>query len=157
MIVIDLKKGIKTMAEMLKENLPEPAANKDWFSVREACEYLNVSEQTIFRWMKDGKITFFKVGDSTRFRQEDLDLMVTKFTGDKEGEKYGSKCVACGHSVLVPGRISGTGKVYFKPMKTRFFTLLESNVNIEARTCPKCGFVQVFADTKKLNKLIKTE
>ncbi|MFA5793613.1 MAG: helix-turn-helix domain-containing protein [Candidatus Brocadiia bacterium] len=135
--------------------MEETPANKDWYSIREACEYLDVSEQTIFRWMKDGKLTYFKVGDSTRFRKEDLDLMITKHTGEKEAEKYGSRCVACGHSVLIPGSIAGTGKVYFKPAKTKFFTLLESNVNIEARSCPKCGFVQVFADTQKLNKLVK--
>lgn len=132
-----------------------PEASPDWLSVREACEYLAVSEQTIFRWMKEGKLTYFKVGDSTRFRKEDLNLMVTKFTGEKEAEKYGTRCVACGHSVLVPGQIAGTGKVYFKPFKTKFFTLLESNVNLEARSCSKCGFVQIFADTQKLNKLIK--
>ncbi|MBI4834027.1 MAG: helix-turn-helix domain-containing protein [Planctomycetes bacterium] len=134
---------------------PERTESRDWYSIREACDYLDVSEQTIFRWMKDGKLTYFKVGDSTRFKQEDLELMVTKFTGEKEAEKYGTKCVACGHSVLIPGRIAGTGKVYFKPIKTKFFTFLESNVNIEAKSCPKCGFIQIFSDTAKLNKLIK--
>ncbi|MCK5578243.1 MAG: helix-turn-helix domain-containing protein [Planctomycetes bacterium] len=131
------------------------AKNQDWRSIREACEYLDVSEQTIFRWMKDGKLTYYKVGDSTRFKKEDLDLMISKFTSDKEAEKYGTRCVACGHSVLIPGRIAGTGKVYFKPYKTKFFTLLEGSVNLEARSCSKCGFVQIFTDTEKLNKLIK--
>ena len=128
---------------------------KPWYSIREACEYLDVSEQTVFRWMKEGKLTFFKVGDSTRFRKEDLSMMVTKFTGEKEAEKYGTKCIACGHSVLVPGRISSTGKVYFKPYKTKFLVLFESLVDLEAKSCPKCGFIQLFADTGKLNKLIK--
>jgi len=135
---------------------PQTSHINDWYSIREACEYLDVSEQTIFRWMKDGKLTYFKVGDSTRFRKEDLELMISKFTGEKEAEKYGGKCVACGHSILVAGRIAGTGKVYFKPYKTKFFTFLEGMVNIEARSCPKCGFVQIFAETEKLNKLIKT-
>jgi len=143
------------MAEKEKPTAVEMNQGKDWYSIREACDYLDVSEQTIFRWMKDGKLTYFKVGDSTRFRKEDLDLMITKFTGEKEAEKYGTKCVSCGHSVLIPGRIAGTGKVYFKPYKTKFFTLLEGLVNIEAKTCPKCGFVQIFSDTGKLNKLIK--
>lgn len=143
------------MAETAKPTAVEMNQGKDWYSIREACDYLDVSEQTIFRWMKDGKLTYFKVGDSTRFRKEDLDLMITKFTGEKEAEKYGAKCVSCNHSVLIPGRIAGTGKVYFKPYKTKFFTLLEGLVNIEAKTCPKCGFVQIFTDTGKLNKLIK--
>lgn len=132
-----------------------PEEKRPWYSIREACEYLEVSEQTIFRWMKEGKLTYFKVGDSTRFRQEDLDLMITKFTGEKEAEKHGTKCLACGHSVLVSGRIASTGKVYFKPHKTKFLVLLESLVNLEAKSCPKCGFIQLFADTEKLNKLIK--
>jgi excisionase family DNA binding protein len=143
------------MAEKAAVLTAGTTGTKEWYSIREGCEYLDVSEQTIFRWMKEGKITFFKVGDSTRFLKEDLDSMITKFTGEKEAEKYGAKCVSCGHSSLVPGKISGTGKVYFRPNKTKFFTLLEGLVNIDARACPKCGFVQVFTDTKKLNKLIK--
>ena len=48
----------------------------DWFTIKEAADYLQIGEPTLYRWMRDGKITFRKVGDSTRFLQEDLDAVV---------------------------------------------------------------------------------
>jgi hypothetical protein len=44
--------------------------------------------------------------------------------------------------------------VYFRPAKTRFFALMESFVGMQARVCPRCGFVQLFTDTRKLDKLL---
>ena len=46
-----------------------------WFSIKEAAEYLDIGEPTIYRWMREGQITYRKVGDSTRFWQEDLDAV----------------------------------------------------------------------------------
>ncbi len=128
---------------------------KLWFSIPEAAEYLGVSEPTIYRWMRGGKLSFYKVGDSTRFKRENLDMVFEKYTGTDEAEYYGARCVACGHSQLVGGKIQSTGNVYFRPAKTRFFSLLESFVGMEARVCPSCGFVQLFTDTKKLDKLLR--
>src|SRR5262245_32333444 len=48
---------------------PQAAKKTKWYSIREAAEYLDVGEPTIYRWMREGKITFRKVGDSTRFWQ----------------------------------------------------------------------------------------
>ena len=50
-----------------------------WFTIREAAEYLAIGEPTLYRWMRDGKITFRKIGDSTRFLKEDLDAFVQVF------------------------------------------------------------------------------
>jgi excisionase family DNA binding protein len=40
-----------------------------WSSIREAAEYLDVGEPPLYRWMREGKTPFRKVGDSTRFWQ----------------------------------------------------------------------------------------
>ncbi len=125
-----------------------------WFTIREAAEYLSVSEPTVYRWMREGRLSFYKVGDGTRFRKRNLDMVFEKHTGKIEAQYYGSRCVACGHSGLVAGKIQATGNVYFKPARTRFFTLLESFVKLHAQVCPRCGFVQLFADTEKLNRLL---
>ena len=45
----------------------DQSTKKKWYSIGEAAEYLDVGEPTLYRWMRDGKITFRKVGDSTRF------------------------------------------------------------------------------------------
>jgi excisionase family DNA binding protein len=47
-----------------------------WYTIREAAEYLSVGEQTIYRWMREGKLTYRKIGDSTRFLRRDLDGMI---------------------------------------------------------------------------------
>ena len=55
-----------------------------WYAIGEAAEYLDVGEPTLYRWMREGKITFRKVGDSTRFWQEDLDIAPEEMTSRLE-------------------------------------------------------------------------
>ena len=129
--------------------------SQEWFGIAEAAEYLKVSEQTIYRWMREGKLSFYKVGDSTRFRKENLDILFKKHTSEEEAKSYGSTCVACGNSELISGSMQSTGKVYFRPAQTKFFTLLEPNISMKGMVFPKCGFIQFFADTEKLSKVRK--
>jgi excisionase family DNA binding protein len=125
-----------------------------WYTIPEAADYLGVSEPTIYRWMKKGILSFYKVGGSTRFTQEGLDVVVEKTTGRKEAEAAHGRCTACGHTVLVEGRIQTAGRVYFKPEHTRFWTFQESMVPVVARVCTACGFIQLHADADKLNRLL---
>jgi len=124
-----------------------------WFSVRDAAQYLGVSQPTIFRWMKEGTLSFYKVGGSTRFAQEGLDAVIEKTTGLKEAEIVAGRCAACGHNVLITGRLRGAGRLYFRPDKPRFWTFAEAMVPTEARVCAACGYIQLHADTGKLKKL----
>jgi excisionase family DNA binding protein len=133
------------------------AAQEEWFSIREAAEYLGVSQPTIFRWMKDGALSFYKVGGSTRFSKEGLDAAVEKTVGRKEAESAAARCASCGHGVLVPGRMQSTGLLYFKPDKTKFWTFEESLVSTRAHMCAACGYVQLHADTAKLGRLTPPE
>lgn len=124
-----------------------------WFSVRDAAKYLSVSQPTIFRWMKEGTLSFYKIGGSTRFSQEGLDAVIEKTTGIKEAEMAAGRCAACGHSILVAGRLQGAGRLYFRPDKPRFWTFAEAMVPTKARVCTACGYIQLHADTGKLRKL----
>ena len=49
---------------------------KEWFTKKEASEYLGISITTLNRFMKSGLITYYKNSESrsakTRFRREDL-------------------------------------------------------------------------------------
>jgi excisionase family DNA binding protein len=56
---------------MNNESNPLPTKPK-WFSIKEAAEYLDVGEPTLFRWMRDGKITYRKVGDSGSFSRTSM-------------------------------------------------------------------------------------
>ena len=125
-----------------------------WLTIKEASRYLKVSEQTIFRWMRSGKLSFFKLGNATRFRRSNLDMIAEKVTGEAEGEVAAAKCVSCGNSELIEGIIRSTGRIYFQPDKTRFLILMDSWTKVRARTCPVCGHIQLFADTEKLSRLL---
>ena len=124
-----------------------------WYSTREAAEYLDVGEPTLYRWMRDGKITFRKVGDSTRFWQEDLDSVMQISYSTKDVDKAREVGPLCGHDELVEGKVRGAGLVYFVPKKTKFWTLKDSFVETTGRMCTRCGAIAWFGDTAKLGKL----
>jgi excisionase family DNA binding protein len=124
-----------------------------WYSIREAAEYLDVGEPTLYRWMREGKMTFRKVGDSTRFWQEDLDSVMQVSYGTNDLDKARAVCPVCRHDELVEGKVRGTGLVYFVPKKTKFWTLKDSYVETTGRMCTRCGAISWYGDTAKLAKL----
>lgn len=139
---------------MTKESTQTKANDgKDWYSIQEAAEYLDVSQPTIFRWMKQGLLSFHKVGASTRFDKEGLDAVIQKTTGQREAEAVANRCAACGHSVLVEGKLQGTGNLFFRPAKTRFWVFSEGLVPTTCKVCTACGYLQLHADTSKLRRL----
>jgi len=133
--------------------ITETPKKTKWYSIGEAAEYLDVGEPTLYRWMREGKITFRKVGDSTRFWQEDLDSVMQVYHSAKDVEKVRTVCPICRHDELVEGKVRGAGLVYFVPKKTKFWTLKDSFVETTARMCTRCGAIAWFGDTGKLAKL----
>ena len=75
----------------------EQASKTKWYSIKEAAEYLDVGEPTLYRWMREGKITYRKVGDSTRFWQEDLDSVMEVFHSARDADKAREVCPVCHH------------------------------------------------------------
>ena len=127
---------------------------RPWLSIKEACEYLGISQPTIFRWMKKGIVSFYKVGGSTRFSQVGLDATIEKITGKKEASAAAARCASCGNSQLSEGQIQGIGRMSFRPSRTKFWSLEEALVPIQALVCQACGFVQLNADVAKLRRLL---
>ena len=107
--------------------------------------------------MREGLLSYYKVGRSTRFRRKGLDAVIEKQTGLKEAEAAAGSCAACGHSHLLKGRLQGFGRLYFRPEHTRFWTLSEALVPVEAKVCPACGHMQMHADAEKLKSLLRPE
>ena len=135
---------------------PSPSKPR-WLSIKDAAEYLDVGEQTLYRWMREGKITHRKVGDSIRFLQEDLDAAVHVFPSEKDADQIREFCPFCHHPEVIEGMVQSTGRVVFRPKKTHFWTFQEAYVNVEARMFPRCGGVFMLGDTSKLKKLRKPE
>lgn len=125
----------------------------NWYTIKDAAAYLEIGEPTLYRWMREKKITFRKVGDSTRFLREDLDAMVRVHPSERDAQTALDLCPYCHHDGLVSGAIQSTGLVYFRPKKTKFWTFLEGNVNLEGRVCPQCGGVVLKGDIEKLAAL----
>ncbi len=49
---------------------------KKWLVSEEAAEYLCVSESTIFRWVKAGRLPIYRVEGIARFKVSDLDAFM---------------------------------------------------------------------------------
>lgn len=124
-----------------------------WYSIRDAAEYLGVGEPTLYRWMREGRITFRKVGDSTRFLPEDLDAMVEVHPSEKDVQRVTRFCPACHHPELVEGAVQSTGLSFFRPVKTKFWSFATANVKTKAYMCVRCGAIAWFGDLEKLRSL----
>jgi len=133
----------------------ERSSRPRWFSIKEAAEYLDIGEPTLYRWMREGQITFRKVGDSTRFLKEDLDAAVQVHRSKRELEKAKGICPVCRAEDLVEGHMQSTGRIYFKLKSTRFWTLKENSVPTTAKLCRKCGAVFFFGDLEVVEKLLE--
>lgn len=130
-----------------------PPEKPAWYSIKDASEYLDVGEQTLYRWIREGSITYRRIGDSIRFLQQDLDGAVEVFPSLKDAGRVREFCAVCHYSPLVEGTAQSTGRVMFRPSKSRFWTLQEGNVEAEARMCPRCGAIFLFGNTEKLSSL----
>lgn len=65
------------------------------------------------------------------------------------------ECLWCESTKMADGTLSSTGRVYFKATKAKFWTFSENMVEVRARVCVDCGYVDLYADTSKLKKLVK--
>ena len=127
--------------------------NRNGFQSARQLDYLDVGEPTLYRWMREGRITYRKVGDSTRFWQQDLDSVMQVFHSEKDLDNAREVCPVCRHPELVEGKVRGAGLVYFVPKKTKFWTFKDSFVDTNARMCTRCGSISWFGDATKLAKL----
>jgi len=64
------------------------------------------------------------------------------------------KCPACDSTLLEPGSIQSTGRIYFRPENTRFLTLGTNDIPVVANLCANCGHIMLVGDLRKANKLL---
>jgi excisionase family DNA binding protein len=126
---------------------------QEWMTVKEAAKYLKVSQMTIFRWTKSGKLPHQKMGNSIRITLDDLNNLGQDTDTSPEAKKDKERCLFCGEGELAEGHLQSTGKVYFKPLKTRFWSFSESLVPTTVRMCTHCGYCHTFADQQHWEKV----
>lgn len=62
-------------------------------------------------------------------------------------------CPRCGETDWVAGALESTGQIRFRPVQTRFFTFRTGDINIRARMCSACGYLDLTGDTGKLHHI----
>ncbi len=65
------------------------------------------------------------------------------------------ECLWCESRKMADGTLAGTGRVYFTAKKAKFWVFAENKVEVRARVCVDCGYVDLYADTSKLKRLLK--
>jgi len=141
------------MTSMKVDQSVQDGQRPAWYSIKEAAEYLDVGEPTLYRWMREKRITYRKIGDSTRFLKADLDGVVQIFRSDRDVGEVPLVCPACNLGELVEGHLQSTGLCYFRPKQAKFWTLRDANVETRARMCTRCGHIELAGDVEKLAAL----
>lgn len=126
--------------------------NPKWYSIKEAAEYLSVGEPTLYRWMREGRITYRKVGDSTRFWREDLDSMMEVFPSAKNLDAVRNFCPVCHHGDMVEGRMEAGETARFRPMDEAFPSARDGGVETSAWMCLQCGAIAWFGNLERLHR-----
>lgn len=139
------------------ESDPHALSKPPWFGIKEAAEYLDIGEPTLYRWMREGQITYRKVGDSTRFLKEDLDSAIKVFRCERDLQRVRGACPVCKAEELVDGFVQSTGRLYFKLKEAKFWTLKENSVPTTARLCRKCGAISFYGDLDAVEELIDSQ
>lgn len=63
-------------------------SNDRWLSVEEIAEHLGVSKETIYRWLKKGKVPAHRIGKLWKFKPTEVDQWV--MSGGARDEHNGS-------------------------------------------------------------------
>ena len=58
---------------------------KQVMTVKAVAEYLDVHPMTIYKYVKDGRIPAFKIGDSWRIRKDAMQKWIRESEGRNEG------------------------------------------------------------------------
>lgn len=61
---------------------------KELFSVEETAEFLGVSESTVRRYISNGKLSAYRLGDERliRIKRQDLDKLLSPINADNDEE-----------------------------------------------------------------------
>ena len=50
--------------------------NEKLMTIQDIAKYLQIKERTIYSWVQNSKIPGFKIGNTWRFKREDIDLWI---------------------------------------------------------------------------------
>jgi len=59
------------------EKVVEKTIKDSWMRVEEVIEYLQISHQTLYNWIQEGKIKRYHLGKRALFMKSDVDGLIT--------------------------------------------------------------------------------
>jgi excisionase family DNA binding protein len=62
------RQELETYFENKNQNNSESSKNEQPITTKQLCEFLGITEPTVIRWRKKGKIPFLQIGSSIRFK-----------------------------------------------------------------------------------------
>lgn len=63
---------LKKSLEQLKKELLDKDANDELLSRRQACEFLQIEQTTLYHWTKAGKIISYGIGNRRYYKRSEL-------------------------------------------------------------------------------------
>ena len=57
---------------------------RTWLTHRQACEYLQIAEQTLYRLVRAGKVGFHKIGGKRLYNVSELDEAVMRWAKEEK-------------------------------------------------------------------------
>lgn len=63
----------------------------EWFTIPEAVGYLKIARSTLYRWMQEGRLTFYRLGGQTvRVRKNELDALAQPAPSQQSSQELGT-------------------------------------------------------------------
>jgi len=66
-------------------------ATKEFLTLKEVAEYLQLNERTLYKWAQAGTIPASKLGSAWRFRKSDIDAWVEAKKNTNRSKRTGSR------------------------------------------------------------------
>jgi excisionase family DNA binding protein len=70
--------------DFIGKSVKEEKTENDYLTKKQACKLLNISETTIWRWVKDGKIIAHGIGSKRYFKRSELIESITSLQSNTE-------------------------------------------------------------------------
>jgi excisionase family DNA binding protein len=84
-----LKKKAKEKRTMIQELGTMTTRRNAYLTIPEAAELLRVSQRTLYRWMREGRLKCFRIGNITRIAVRDMENFICNHTeSGADDEQY---------------------------------------------------------------------
>ena len=59
----------------------------EWLTTGQVADYLQVSVSTVYRWVAEGRLPAYKIGNTRRFRRDEVDALAVPIVPEVRDEE----------------------------------------------------------------------